>query len=222
MIRFDNVALRYGEGEAVLHDVSFDLERGSFHFLTGASGAGKTSLLRLIFLAHQPSAGEIFLFDENIGTLPRHRLPFIRRKIGVVFQEFRLLEHLSIYDNVVLPLRAMGEKVKAYHDNALELLSWVGLADKIDAMPPYLSGGEQQRAAIARAVIARPRILLADEPTGNLDNEMGHRLMHLFCELNKGGTTIVIATHDETLWHNFSYPRLHVQQGQINIHPAHQ
>lgn len=219
MIRFENVSLCYDDGADVLHDINFELSPGSFHFLTGLSGAGKTSLLRLIFLAAKPSGGKVFLFDQDSARLPRSALPEIRRRIGVVFQEFRLLDHLTIYENVSLPLRVCNIKETQYRNNILELMSWVGLGDRIDALPETLSGGEKQRAAIARAVVGRPNVIIADEPTGNVDTEIGTRLMRLFVELNKQGTTVLIATHDEQLWDKFPYPRLHLEQGRLI--PAH-
>jgi cell division transport system ATP-binding protein len=188
MVRFENVGMRYSLGPEVLRDVTFVLEAGSFTFLTGLSGAGKTTLLKLIYLAEPPSRGLITLFNQDLATAGRRDLPPLRRRIGVVFQDFRLLDHLSAYDNVALPLRLVKE-----------LLSWVGLGDRMQARPPTLSGGEQQRVAIARAVVARPDLLIADEPTGNVDPEMGARLIRLFGELNRLGTTVLIATHDRAL-----------------------
>ena len=215
-MRFENVGMRYDSDPEIFSDINFELPQGSFTFLTGPSGAGKTSLLRLIFLAGKPSSGAVHLFDQNTSAMPVKHLPVMRRKIGIVFQEFRLLEHLSIYENVALPLRVIGEKATSYRDNIHELLDWVGLGDKVTAAPSTLSGGEQQRAAIARAVVARPQIIIADEPTGNVDPEMGTRLMRLFIELNKLGTSIIIATHDQNLWRQFDYPRLHLSDGQIS------
>ncbi len=220
MIRFENVSMQYDDDPEIFSDTNFNLPQGSFTFLTGPSGAGKTSLLRLIFLAAQPSRGKVFLFDEDTSTLARPHIPLLRRKIGIVFQEFRLLEHLSIYENVALPLRVMGEKQNDYRDNIVELLQWVGLGEKVNAAPSSLSGGEQQRAAIARAVVARPKLIIADEPTGNVDPEMGTRLMRLFIELNKLGTSIIIATHDQHLWRQFDFPRLHLSNGQA-VYSAH-
>ena len=214
MIRFENVGMQYDDDPEIFSDINFNLPQGSFTFLTGPSGAGKTSLLRLIFLAAQPSRGKVFLFDEDTSTLARQHIPLLRRQIGIVFQEFRLLEHLSIYENVALPLRVMGEKQSDYRDNIIELLQWVGLGEKVSAAPSTLSGGEQQRAAIARAVVARPKLIIADEPTGNVDPEMGTRLMRLFIELNKLGTSVIIATHDQHLWRQFDFPRLHLSHGQ--------
>ncbi len=199
IVSLQNVGLRYGKGREVLRDVNLELTAGSFQFLTGPSGAGKTSLLRLLFLSKRPTRGLISMFGRDIATLPRRNLPELRRKIGVVFQDFRLLDHLTTYENIALPLRVAGKKPKDYRDNVIELLDWVGLADYADAFPPVLSGGEQQRVAIARAVITQPDLLLADEPTGNVDPAMALRLLRLFAELNKFGTTIVIATHDTNL-----------------------
>jgi cell division transport system ATP-binding protein len=199
MVRFENVGMRYGSGPEVLRDVTFVLEGGSFTFLTGLSGAGKTSLLKLIYLAEPPSRGLVTLFGQELATARRRDLPPLRRRIGVVFQDFRLLDHLSAYDNVTLPLRLAGRRDADYTHDVKELLSWVGLGDRMQARPPTLSGGEQQRVAIARAVVARPDLLIADEPTGNVDPEMGARLIRLFGELNRLGTTVLIATHDRAL-----------------------
>ena len=195
-VQFEGVGLRYGMGAEVLSDISFSLGPGSFSFLTGASGAGKTSLLKLLYLAHLPSRGSIRLFGDDVVAMARGRLPEYRRRIGVVFQDFRLLPHLSVRDNVALPLRVAGLEGDAVDRPVDELIGWVGLGDRADARPATLSGGEQQRAAIARAVIGKPRILVADEPTGNVDPDMAGRLLHLFEMLNRLGTTIVVATHD--------------------------
>lgn len=194
--QFENVGLRYGTGAETLTDVSFSLDEGGFYFLTGPSGAGKTSLLKLLYLALRPSRGLIRLFGEDVVTLPRKRLPGFRRRIGVVFQDFRLVPHLSTFDNVALPLRVEGVSEDELTGPVGEMLDWVGLSGRASARPATLSGGEKQRAAIARAVIGRPEILIADEPTGNVDPEMAARLLHLFDSLNKLGTTVVIATHD--------------------------
>ena len=199
MVRFENVGMRYGSGPEVLRDVTFELEGGSFTFLTGLSGAGKTTLLKLIYLAEPPSRGLVTLFGQELATAKRQDLPPLRRRIGVVFQDFRLLDHLSVYDNVALPLRLAGRRDQDYAHDVRELLSWVGLGDRMQAKPPTLSGGEQQRVAIARAVVARPDLLIADEPTGNVDPEMGARLVRLIAELNRLGTTVLIATHDRAL-----------------------
>ena len=196
VVRFEHVGLRYGTGAETLSDVSFALEEGRFYFLTGSSGAGKTSLLRLLYLAQRPSRGLISIFGQDAVTLPRGALPALRRRIGVVFQDFRLVPHLSAFDNVALPLRIAGIGEADVRDYVGELLDWVGLAERASARPATLSGGEQQRVAIARAVINRPDVLVADEPTGNVDPDMAQRLLHLFEELNRLGTTVVVATHD--------------------------
>jgi cell division transport system ATP-binding protein len=193
---FDSVGLRYGTGAEVLRDLDFRLANGGFYFLTGPSGAGKTSLLKLLYLAQRPTRGRIKLFGEELSDAPRDALPVFRRRIGVVFQDFRLVRHLSAFDNVALPLRIAGTSDNEVEGAVREMLAWVGLADRTGARPPTLSGGEQQRVAIARAVINRPDLLVADEPTGNVDAEMAHRLLHLFTALNRLGTTIVVATHD--------------------------
>jgi cell division transport system ATP-binding protein len=196
IVRFENVGLRYGTGAETLSDLSFSLREGGFYFLTGPSGAGKTSLLRLLYLAQRPSRGLIRLFDEEIVAMPRRLLPAFRRKMGVVFQDFRLVPHLSAFDNVALPLRVSGVAERDLHGTVTEMLDWAGLAHRATARPATLSGGEQQRVAIARAVIGRPELLVADEPTGNVDPEMATRLLGLFDALNKLGTTVVVATHD--------------------------
>ncbi|WP_379548263.1 cell division ATP-binding protein FtsE [Qipengyuania sp. DSG2-2] len=196
VVGFDNVGLRYGSGKEVLSDVSFTLYPGSFYFLTGASGAGKTSLLKLLYLSQRPSRGQIRMFGTDVITLPRARLPGFRRRLGVVFQDFRLVPHLSAYDNVALPLRVAGVPEADLERPVTDMLDWVGLSHRSDARPATLSGGEQQRVAIARAVIGRPDMLLADEPTGNVDPEMAVKLLRLFEALNRLGTTVVVATHD--------------------------
>ena len=196
IVTFDNVGLRYGTDKEVLSDISFTLFPGSFYFLTGASGAGKTSLLKLLYLAQRPSRGMISMFGRDVITPPRETLPRFRRKIGVVFQDFRLVEHLSAYDNVALPLRVAGVRERDLAQPVTDMLEWVGLGNRADARPATLSGGEQQRVAIARAVIGRPDVLVADEPTGNVDPEMAIKLLRLFEALNRLGTTVVVATHD--------------------------
>jgi cell division transport system ATP-binding protein len=215
VLRLENVGLRYGHGPEILRDVSFELKRGEFRFLTGPSGAGKTSLLKMLFLALKPTRGIATLFGENIALLKRADIPSLRRRIGVVFQEFRLLDHLSTYENVALPLRVAGKSEASYRADVVELLSWVGLEDQMNALPPVLSGGEKQRAAIARAVIAKPELLLADEPTGNVDPSLARRLLRLFVELNKLGTTVLIATHDHHLIHQGRAPVMRIDQGAL-------
>jgi len=217
LIRFENVGLRYGNDPEVLKDLSFSIKPGSFHFLTGPSGAGKTSLLRLFLLSLRPTTGNITMFGKKINRLNQDRLLQLRRHIGIVFQEFRLLDHLTTFENVALPLRVLGQDESEYSENVKELLDWVGLGSRMNAHPPVLSGGEKQRAAIARAVIGRPDILLADEPTGNVDPELSERLLHLFAELNRMGTTIIIATHELPLLEKFNYPRMQLSNGRLKI-----
>ena len=196
IVHFDNVGLRYGTDREVLSDVSFTLYPGSFYFLTGASGAGKTSLLKLLYLAQRPSRGMIRMFGTDAITTPRESLPMLRRRLGVVFQDFRLVAHLSAFDNVALPLRVAGVSERELAKPVADMLDWVGLTERMHARPAQLSGGEQQRVAIARAVIGRPDMLVADEPTGNVDPEMAVKLLRLFEALNRLGTTVVVATHD--------------------------
>lgn len=216
-VRFENVGLRYGAGPEVLRDITFALEPGSFHFLAGVSGAGKSSLLKLMYLGHRPTRGLISLFGRDIATMPHEEMPVLRRRIGVVFQDFRLVDHLSTLDNVALPLRVAGAPEEEVRDNVVEMVRWVGLADQLRARPHTLSGGQKQRAAIARAVINRPSLLLADEPTGNVDDKIAMRLLYLFEELNKLGTTIVIATHNEALIDRFNHPQLRLEGGVLTV-----
>jgi cell division transport system ATP-binding protein len=215
VVRLDSVGLRYGDGPEILRDVSLHLQPGSFCFLTGPSGAGKTSLLRLLFLALKPTRGLINIFDRDVTQVSRHELPLLRRRIGVVFQEFRLLDHLTTFDNVALPLRVMGQHEDEYRADVMDLLTWVGLADQAHAYPPVLSGGEKQRAAIARAVISKPELLLADEPTGNVDPVLAKRLLHLFQELNRLGTTVFLATHDLKLVSQGKASVFHLERGTL-------
>ena len=196
-VTFDNVGLRYGTDPEVLSNLSFTLYPGSFYFLTGASGAGKTSLLKLLYLAQRPSRGAIRMFGQDLVTMPRERLPELRRRLGVVFQNFRLVPYLTAFDNVALPLRLAGTDEIKVVKAVTDMLDWVGLSHRAHAIPATMSGGEQQRVAIARAVIARPRMLIADEPTGNVDPDMALKLLRLFEALNnRVGTTVVVATHD--------------------------
>jgi cell division transport system ATP-binding protein len=218
VIRFDNVGLRYGTGPEILRDINFEVGARSFQFLTGPSGAGKTSLIRLFFLSLKPSRGLITVFGRDAATLTRNELPEVRRRIGVVFQDFRLLDHLTTFENVALPLRVLGKEEASYRADVIELLRWVGLGDRMHAFPPVLSGGEKQRAAIARALIGKPEILLADEPTGNVDPPLARRLMRLFVELNRLGTSVVIATHDINLMNQFNARRLVLEEGRLTVY----
>ena len=215
-VQLDRVSLRYDSSEDVLSDVSLRFEKGSFTFLTGASGAGKTSLLRLIYLALAPSMGEVTLFGRRTSDISREELAAMRRRVGMVFQDFRLLDHLTAFENAALPRRVQGLKEKSYRSDVEDLLSWVGLGERMDAFPATLSGGEQQRVAIARALVNKPDLIIADEPTGNVDPDMSHRILRLFAELNKRlGTTVIIATHDLNVIRDFDMPVLRVQNGIV-------
>jgi len=217
IVSFDNVGLRYGTDPEVLRDLSFTLFSGHFYFLTGASGAGKSSLLRLLYMAQRPSRGAVRLFGKDIITMPRAALPAFRRRVGVVFQDFRLVDHLSAFDNVALPLRISGVAEEEIETAVNDMLEWVGLDHRAHAEPRKLSGGEQQRVAIARAVIARPDLLVADEPTGNVDPDMALKLLRLFEALNRLGTTVVMATHDlQLLKHVRSALIMRLDKGRLS------
>jgi len=218
MVRFENVGLRYGLGPEVLRDLTFSINAHSFQFLTGPSGAGKTSLLRLLFLSHRPTRGLVNLFGQDVARLSKDQVAGLRKRIGIVLQDFRLLDHMTTYENVALPFRVIGRDESSYRREVIDLLHWVGLGHRMDALPPILSGGEKQRAAIARAVIARPNLLLADEPTGNVDPTLARRLLRLFIELNKSGTAVVIATHDITLMDQYSAKRMILHEGRLHIY----
>ena len=219
MVRFENVGLRYGMGPEVLRDISFEILPQSFQFLTGPSGAGKTTLMRLILLSLKPTRGFIKLFGEDAARLDKDAVTALRRRIGVVFQDFQLLEHLTTYENVALPLRVQERQESTYRSEVTELLNWVGLGQRMHVLPAVLSGGEKQRAAIARALIVRPELLLADEPTGNVDPPLARRLMRLFTELHKSGTAVVVATHDLALMDQFeSARRLVISDGKLQIY----
>jgi len=218
VVRFDNVGLRYGMGPEVLRDLTFSIEPRSFQFLTGPSGAGKTTLLRLVLLALKPTRGLITLFGEDVSQIGGDALTALRRRMGVVFQDFRLLDHLTTYENVALPLRVQGREEVSYRAEVVELLRWVGLGERMHVLPPVLSGGEKQRAAIARALIARPELLLADEPTGNVDPSLAKRLLRLFIELNRLGTSVIIATHDLALMDQVDARRLVLGEGRLHIY----
>jgi cell division transport system ATP-binding protein len=218
LIKFENVGLRYGLGPEILSDLTFRIAPNSFQFLTGPSGAGKTSLLRLMLLALKPTRGIIQMFGKDANAIRRSEMPAIRRKVGVVFQEFRLLDHLTTYENVALPLLVRGKHEADYRSDVTDLLEWVGLGDRMHVLPPVLSGGEKQRAAIARALIDQPAVLLADEPTGNVDPPLAKRLLRLFIELHRSGTTVVIATHDLGLMDQYEARRLVLNEGRLLIY----
>lgn len=214
-VRLSGVSFGYADGPEVLRDINLILRAGSFHFLTGPSGAGKSTLLKLLTLARRPTAGRLDLFGEEAAAAPRAALPGFRRRMGVVFQDFRLLDHLSAFDNVALPLRLAGAKRERWAGDVAEMLDWVGLGDRMDDRPPTLSGGEKQRLAIARAVVTRPELILADEPTGSVDCLMGERLLKLFQSLNKLGTTVLIASHDEALAAASGATELRLEGGRL-------
>ena len=220
IVRFEGVGMRYGRAPEVLQDISFELTPGSFHFLTGPSGAGKSSLLKLIYLAHRPSRGRVSLFGRDVVGVSRREMPALRRRIGVVFQEYRLLDHVSVFDNAALPLRLAGRKASTYQGDVAELLTWVGLGRRFYALPPTLAGGEKQRLAIARAVVGRPELLIADEPTGNIDQQMGLRILRLLIELNRLGTTVLVASHDQELVARSGMPVFELDQGRLRLRGA--
>ena len=215
-IKFEGVGLSYDKGPDILKDISFEIHQGEFYFLTGPSGAGKTSLLSLIYLMRRPTSGRVIIYGNDTNTASREVLTSIRSRIGVVFQDYHLLPHLSVFDNVALPLRVIGEDEAGINHKVTELLNWVGIENH-SVKPPTLSGGQQQTVAIARAVINRPRILLADEPTGNVDDKMASKLLYLFGELNKRGTSVILATHNQNMIEKFNYPRLHIKDGRVRV-----
>ncbi len=215
MITLERVGMEYNKGQPILSDISLTLEAGSFHFLTGASGAGKSTLLSLLSLQARATRGNIRMFGENVSLMKREQLPHLRRRIGIVLQDYRLLNHLTVAENVALPLKVMGKSEREIAPKVLELLEWIGLSEHQNAKPATLSGGQKQRTAIARAVITKPDILLADEPTGNLDANLAQRFMYLFEALNQAGTTVLIASHDEHLISLFDYPTLRLENGGL-------
>lgn len=218
LVRFENVGLRYGIGPEILRDIDFTIPPQSFQFLTGPSGAGKTTLLKLVMQTLKPTRGRVTLFGENVSQHSQAELARLRRRIGIVFQDFRLLDHLTTYENVALPLLVQGREEASYRGEVIELLRWVGLGDRMHVPPVILSGGEKQRAAIARALIGQPALLLADEPTGNVDPGLARRLLRLFIELNKSGTAVVIATHDLALMDMIDARRLVLAEGQLHVY----
>ncbi len=218
MLSFEHVGLRYDGGQEILHDVSFDIAPGSFQFLTGPSGAGKTTLMRMMIMALKPTRGVVRIFGRDVAGLDKTAIVETRREIGVVFQDFRLLDHLTIYENVALPLRVLGREEASYRAEINELLQWVGLGERRFERPGVLSGGEKQRASIARALIAQPRVLLADEPTGNVDPTLARRIIRLFVELHRSGAAVVIATHDLALMDQYEEARrLVIANGRLHL-----
>lgn len=227
LVRFEDVSLSYGRNSIAnnnksylaLDKVNLSLKPGGVYFLIGPSGAGKSSLLKLMYLALRPSSGKIKMLGTDVTEAARDDLPYLRRQIGVVFQDFRLLPHLNLFENLAMPFRVRDIPQEEYREDVEDLLNWVGLGKKIYHLPETLSGGEQQRVAIARAVISKPKLLIADEPTGNVDPKMGKRLIRLILELNKwGGATIVIATHDHDIVQSLGNPVLTIEAGKLVQH----
>lgn len=216
IVKFERVGLAYDGGAESLRDVDFGLGEGEFRFLTGPSGAGKTSFLKLIYLGLRPTRGRIILFGEDVTAATREALPPLRRRIGVVFQEFRLLDHLTAFENVALPMKVAGVNHNQYKEDVRELLNWVGLGSRLDAKPQTLSGGEKQRVALARALVSKPDLILADEPTGNVDPLMGEKIMKLFIELNKLGAAVVVATHDLELVKALGKKTMRLEAGRLH------
>jgi cell division transport system ATP-binding protein len=216
VVRLENIGKSYGTDAEILRDISMTLDAGGFYFLTGVSGAGKTTLLKIIYLAESPSRGVVTLFDTDVATTDRQTHTALRRRVGIVFQDFRLVEHLSVRDNVALPLRIAGAPEREIRENVPELLSWMGLDGKLDFRPATLSGGEQQRVAIARAIVRRPDLLIADEPTGNVDDDIAMLLVRVFERINKLGTTVLIATHDVAFASQFAHHRYHIDRGVVS------
>ena len=216
IVSFEHVGLAYDGGPESLENVSFTLHQGEFRFLTGPSGAGKTSFLKLIYLALKPTRGRVMLFGEDVTHADRERLPPLRRRIGVVFQEFRLLDHLTAFDNVALPMKVAGVNQHHYREDVRELLNWVGLGSRMDALPQTLSGGEKQRVALARALVSKPDLILADEPTGNVDPQMGEKIMKLFVELNRLGAAVIVATHDLQLVDALGKRTMRLEAGRLH------
>jgi cell division transport system ATP-binding protein len=220
IVSFEQVGLAYDAGAESLKDVNFALRQGEFRFLTGPSGAGKTSFLKLIYLALKPTRGKMTLFGEDVTDAAREALPPLRRRIGVVFQEFRLLDHLTAFENVALPMKVAGVNQHQYREDVRELLNWVGLGSRMDALPQTLSGGEKQRVALARALVSKPDLILADEPTGNVDPQMGEKIMKLFVELNKLGAAVIVATHDLQLVEALGKKTMRLEAGRLHEEPA--
>ncbi len=215
LVSFENVSLQYQQNKPVLREINLALMPGVFYFLTGASGAGKTSLLRLIYQMERPTSGRIQLFGKDMAQIKPSSLPAVRRRLGMVFQDFRLIPHMTALENAALPLRLAGAEEDVAHKYVKELLDWVGLGDRLNALPEEMSGGEQQRTSIARAIVNKPSLLLADEPTGNVDEESSKKLMHLFMELNKMGTTVIFATHQKDIVKRNAKPILRLKNGTL-------
>jgi cell division transport system ATP-binding protein len=217
IVSLERVGLQYNDDKTVFQNVSYNVFMGDFYFLTGHSGAGKTSLLKILYKSVRPTYGRVSVFGYDVDSLDRSDLPVFRQHIGLIFQDCRLIENLSIVDNVALSMHIAGSLYKRSRAYAKELLDWVGLGDKLNSFPDVLSDGQKQRVSIARAVVKRPALLLADEPTGNLDDDNAFRLMALFEELHRMGTTVILATHNNQLTKNFEYPQLMLKNGTLFV-----
>ncbi len=214
MIQLSGVS-KYYENEVAIKNVTFSVEKGDIVFVTGPSGAGKTTLLKLIYRAERPDEGHIIVGDWDVGQLKQKTVPFLRRHVGIVFQDFKLLPNRTVFDNIALALRVHGLPAKEIKEDVIEVLRDVGLHHKAHEFPKHLSGGEQQRVVIARAMVAKPTILLADEPTGNLDPDTAILIMKLFREINARGTTVLVATHHNELFNGTGRRVIHITDGKI-------
>lgn len=215
MIKLHRITKYYENKIPAINDINLSIRKGEFVFITGPSGAGKSTLIKLIFSSEQPNAGEIVVNNENITRMSSKEIPYFRRKVGVVFQDFKIIQNRSVFDNVAFPLDIIGTRRKLVKKKVWQVLKWVGLLQKKDSLPSQLSGGEQQRVAIARAIINNPILLLADEPTGNLDPKLSFEIMKLFKAINARGTTVVIATHDKNTALNFSENIITLDRGKL-------
>jgi cell division transport system ATP-binding protein len=214
VVTLDGIGKSYGAGAAVLSEISLTLEAGDFCFITGASGAGKTTLLHIIALAEEPSSGRLTLFDTDVAAADRSARAALRRRIGLVFQDLRLLDHLSAADNIALPLRIAGMPDREIGEHVADVVGWLGIGDRVELSPADLSRAERQRVAVARAVASRPDLLLADEPTSGVDDETALTLMRAFEQLNRVGTTILIATPNAALGAQRQHPCIHLEHGR--------
>tara|TARA_Y200000002_G_scaffold151356_2_gene125116 strand:+ start:1003 stop:1677 length:675 start_codon:yes stop_codon:yes gene_type:complete len=217
LLSLEQIYHRYSISRDIFNDITLNIGEGDFYCVTGSSGAGKSTFLKLLSSSLKPTSGNISFNGSNLNDIAQNKLYHIKRQIGFVFQDFRLLPHLTTYENVALPLKVQNKKEKNYKMDVVELLNWVNLEHCTHSYPNYLSGGEQQRAAIARAVITSPKLILADEPTGNVDNENTKKILSLFNEMNKLGTTVIIATHDENVLSQSRATIIEIENNKIKI-----